>query len=226
MHWRIKIRGTRAVHLVFLLGAFWMLAACESLEKLFPPANRDPIIDAVFAARPQLLPNDTTIVQARAHDPEGDAVSYEWSAQRGALSTTSGSRVVWTAPASAGNFSINVKVRDGKGGDAEAAVTVSVLSTGPPTIQIIKPAAGAFLPGLGVITIEAIASHPNGIREVEFFAGGSSLGIDNVPPYQQPWSIEGLTGERVLVAKASRFGAGVTTGGDTIKVNIEGVTRF
>jgi len=231
--WQIEPGGVRRVAQTLLLaGAICGLAGCESLGKLFPPSNRDPIIDAVFAARTQLAPNDTTIVHARAHDPDNDALSYEWSVLRGSLSTTTGSRVVWTAPALAGSFAIKVKVRDGRGGDADAEATVAVLSSGPPTVQIIKPAAGEYIPGIGVITIEAIASHPNGIREVQFsvkFHNDTSfrfLGAANLPPFQVTWQVEGLSGPVWIFATAFRAGAGGTPGVDSIRVNVEGVTRF
>ncbi|NUM73780.1 Ig-like domain-containing protein, partial [candidate division KSB1 bacterium] len=95
-----------------------------------------------------------------------------------------------------------------------------------PTVEIIQPKQNAFIPGIGVIVIEALASHPNGIERVEFRAGGNLLGIDNSPPYQQPWRVEGLSGPATIVISAYRALTPGAPGVDSVRVNVEGVTRL
>jgi hypothetical protein len=90
----------RNCRLLLLLFAAAFLMSCEELASLIQ--NKPPIIDRLIAIRDRLSPTDTTTVLIEAHDPEGGALSYEWSKEGGTLSSTSGRHVVWTAPA-AGN---------------------------------------------------------------------------------------------------------------------------
>ena len=106
------------------------------------------------------------------------------------------------------------------------SVTLTVIAVEQPTVEIIQPKQNAFIPGIGVIVIEALASHPNGIERVEFRAGGNLLGIDNSPPYQQPWRVEGLSGPATIVISAYRALTPGAPGVDSVHVNVEGVTRL
>src|SRR5688572_26071253 len=102
---------------ILVLIAAGCMMSCEELGSLIQ-ANKPPAIDRVFALRDRLAPTDTTTVIVEARDPEGGALSYEWSKEGGTLSSTSGRRVLWTAPA-AGNYKISVKVRDDKRGETQ-----------------------------------------------------------------------------------------------------------
>jgi hypothetical protein len=201
------------------------LPGCEELGKLVQP-NEPPVVDRLFAWRDRLLPADTTTVKVEARDPEGGVLSYEWSAEPQTLSSTTGPQVIWTAPFTAGNHKISVKVKDDKGKETEASITLAVISLERPTVKITKPANGEFIPGVGTITIEAIATHLNGIQRVEFRVGNNMLGVDNFPPYQQSWRVEGLFGPATVIATAFRAGTPGEPGVDSVRVSIEGVTRL
>jgi hypothetical protein len=76
--------------------------------------------------------------------------------------------------------------------------------------------------------IMALASHPNGIERVDFYQGGNLLGTDNSARdqyYEQPWRIEGLSGPATILVKAYAA-ASREPGMDSVRVSIEGVTRF
>jgi hypothetical protein len=214
----------RFFSVIFLLIAAGCMSSCEELSSLIP-TNKPPAIDRVFALRDHLAPADTTTVIVEARDPEGGALSYEWSKDGGTLSSTSGRHVLWTAPA-AGNYKISVKVRDEKNGETQGQVTITVLGSEKPTAKIVQPANGAYIPGLGIVVIEALASHPNGIQRVEFQIGAKILGSDNSPPYQQPWQVEGLSGPATIIVRAFRAGATGEPGIDSVRVSVEGVTRL
>jgi hypothetical protein len=209
--------------ILFLIAAGCMMS-CEELGSLIQ-ANKPPAIDRVLALRDRLAPADTTTVIVEARDPEGGALSYEWSKEGGTLSSTSGRHVLWTAP-TAGNYKISVKVRDDKRGETQGQVTITVLGSEKPTAKIIQPTNGAFIPGLGVFVIETLASHPNGIQRVEFQVGTKLLDTDNSPPYQQLWQVEGLSGPATIIVRAFRAGAAGEPGIDSVRVNVEGVTRL
>ncbi len=212
----------------FVLLAAGFLIGCEELASLIQ--NKPPVIDRLSAIRERLSPGDTTTVLIEAHDPEGGALSYEWSAEQGTLSTTTGRHVLWTAPAVASNYKISVKVHDEQRSETQGQVTLTVLAIENPTVKIMQPANGAFIPGLGVITIEAQASHPNGIQRVEFWVGDKVLGSDNSPSqqqlYQQLWQVEGLSGPATIMVRAFRAGTSGDPGVDSVRVSIEGVTRL
>jgi outer membrane protein OmpA-like peptidoglycan-associated protein len=72
----------------------------------------------------------TSSVGADAQDPDGDPLTYRWSAPAGAFTNGSARETPWTAPMQEGPVQVTVTVDDGKGGTASDAVT----------IQVIKPA--------------------------------------------------------------------------------------
>lgn len=209
-----------------LLGVMMLALACGKLDSLLGNRDDPPVIDRIIALRNQVSPNDTTTVRAEARDPRGEELSYEWSSQAGTLSSTTGRRILWTAPAAAGNYSVWVKVRNSKGKQAEAAVTIAVIASEAPTVKIVRPINGEYLTGIGTALVEAVASHPNGVRDVQFWAGNKYLGVDDAAPYQQAWQVEGLSGSTSVVARAFRAGVDGPPGVDSIQVHVEGVTRF
>lgn len=209
--------------ILFLVAAGCMMS-CEELGSLIQ-ANKPPAIDRVFALRDRLLPTDTTTVIVEARDPEGGALSYEWSKEGGTLSSTSGRHVLWTAPA-AGNYKISVKVRDDKRGETQGQVTITVLGSEKPTVKIVQPTDGAFIPGLGVFVIEALASHPNGIQRVDFQIGTNSVVSATSPPYRYLWRVDGLSGPATIIVRAFRAGSAGEPGIDSVRVSVEGVTRL
>lgn len=211
---------------ILLLIAAGCMISCEELSSLIP-TNKPPAIDRILALRDRLAPADTTTVIVEARDPEGGALSYEWSKEGGTLSSTSGRHVLWTAPA-AGNYKIFVKVRDDKRGETQGQVTITVLGSERPTVKILQPSDGAYIPGLGVFVIEALASHPNGIQRVDFQIGTNtnSVGGATSTLYQYPWPVEGLSEPATIIVRAFRAGATGEPGIDSVRVNIEGATRL
>jgi Bacterial Ig domain len=215
----------RFFNAILFLVAAGCMSSCDELGSLIQ-ANKPPAIDRVSALRDRLAPTDTTTVIVEARDPEGGALSYEWSKDGGTLSSTSGRHVLWTAPAAAGNYKVSVKVRDDKRGETQGQVTIIVLGSEKPTVKIVQPTDGAFIPGLGVFVIEALASHPNGIQRVDFQIGTNNVVSVNSSPYQYPWQVEGLSGPATIIVKAYRAGAVGEPGIDSVRVSVEGVTRL
>ncbi|MDE2661717.1 MAG: tandem-95 repeat protein, partial [Gemmatimonadota bacterium] len=70
-------------------------------------------------------------LEATATDPDGDQLTYAWSAPAGSFSGANGAVARWTAPAEPGSVRIRVEVSDGRGGSASAAVTVDVFNSPP-----------------------------------------------------------------------------------------------
>ena len=91
-----------------------------------PPSNNPPTVQAT--CRPCGVPRGGEVqLSAAASDPDGDPISYGWSAAQGTFTgETDGQDARWTAPDRIGTFVIRVAVADGRGGTAAAEVVVEV----------------------------------------------------------------------------------------------------
>ena len=91
-----------------------------------PPANVPPTVRAT--CEPCTVPRGGEVrLRAAASDPDGDPISYEWSAAEGTFTgATDGQDARWRAPNRTGPVVIRVEVADGRGGTAAAEVTVEV----------------------------------------------------------------------------------------------------
>jgi hypothetical protein len=66
-----------------------------------------------------------------ATDPDGDSLTYGWSATSGTISVSeSGSSINWTAPSTTGTYTITCTVSDGKGGSDTKNVNIIVTIVG------------------------------------------------------------------------------------------------
>ncbi len=96
-----------------------------------PPVNRPPTVKArcepctVVACSGQ-----TSTVTGDASDPDGDVLTYRWSAPTGKLAPIDQPKSIWTPPCEVGPVPVTITVDDRKGGTASDTVT----------IQVIKPA--------------------------------------------------------------------------------------
>jgi len=95
-------------------------------------ANQPPAISSLTASQERVSPSGSCQVKCVASDPDGDELSYTWSAF-GDISGE-GSTVTWTAPAAPSDYIIMVKVTDGRGGEAAAELTIGVAVNHPPVI--------------------------------------------------------------------------------------------
>jgi len=96
--------------------------------------NKSPIITGLIADAVWTLPSGSLQVTCNASDPDGDELSYEWSATAGDISGT-GAVVDWTAPEEVGIYDVTVVVEDGYGGEDTKSVTLSVATGTPPIIE-------------------------------------------------------------------------------------------
>jgi len=66
-------------------------------------------------------------VTATGQDPDGDALTYRWSAPTGSFANPSDQQTVWTAPGQPGPVPVTVGVDDGRGGTDSDTVTIQVV---------------------------------------------------------------------------------------------------
>jgi len=97
-------------------------------------ANRAPTISSLVADADWTLPSGTLQVTCTASDPDGDALTYEWTATAGDISGTN-AVVNWTTPQEVGAYYITVVVRDSHGSSDTRTLSVTVAQEEPPTIE-------------------------------------------------------------------------------------------
>jgi len=95
-----------------------------------PAANRNPVAGAI-ACDPCVLHIGTrSQLLVTASDPDGDALTYAWSAPAGTFNNAAVPNPQWTAPMQEGNVPVTVVVTDARGGTATSSVNLQV--TRPP----------------------------------------------------------------------------------------------
>lgn len=125
-------RPLRNFILLFALGSF--LVACGGGST--PTPNQSPTITSVTANPGTAAPGQASTITVVASDPDGDTLTYSYSATNGTVSGTSAT-ATFLAGTAAGTATVNVTVSDGKGGTATSSVNV-VIELLPPEIKITK----------------------------------------------------------------------------------------
>ena len=94
------------------------------------PQNRPPTVQA--RCEPCTVEvGKTSTITAVAQDPDGDTLTYRWTAPSGTLQNPSDRQTIWTAPMQEGPVQATVTVNDGKGGTASATTTIQVVRPAP-----------------------------------------------------------------------------------------------
>ncbi len=91
-----------------------------------PPANRPPTV-ACTAEKSQILPGETVRCRATASDPDGDPLTYAWSASAGRVSGANTEATYDSTGVAPGtDVTVTVRVSDGRGGTAESICRIAV----------------------------------------------------------------------------------------------------
>jgi outer membrane protein OmpA-like peptidoglycan-associated protein len=99
-----------------------------------PPVNRQPAVQA--RCEPCTIEVGRSVtVTADAKDPDGDALTYRWTAPTGSFQNPADRQTLWTAPQQEGGVPATVTVSDGRGGTASAQVTIQVVRP-PPVVEL------------------------------------------------------------------------------------------
>jgi hypothetical protein len=103
--------------IVFLvITAVTLIPSCAQPPQK-PQANRPPVIDRIVG-QTAWLPLTDGILTCLVADPDGDNLTYAWSADNGTI-TGQGPTITWTSPGRDGTYNMTVTVSDGKGGSAQ-----------------------------------------------------------------------------------------------------------
>lgn len=87
--------------------------------------NHDPSILKLIAKPRKIDLGEKSELTCLASDPDGDRLSYAWSAAAGTL-TSHDSIAIWQAPGIEGNYFITCQIEDGKGGAAVDSIGIVV----------------------------------------------------------------------------------------------------
>jgi outer membrane protein OmpA-like peptidoglycan-associated protein len=109
-----------------------------------PPANRPPTV-SLNCLKDSLLAGESTDCRATAADPDGDALTYTWSASAGRVTGTGADARLDTTGVPCGTtITVTVNVSDGRGGTASATDTVRVICPEQPKPEAVTCTSGGF----------------------------------------------------------------------------------
>ncbi|MDG6224306.1 MAG: S8 family serine peptidase [Candidatus Thermoplasmatota archaeon] len=146
-------------------------------------ANTPPLISS-FRGNPTMVPpNGTSMLTTVARDPDGDELTYSYSAELGTIEGE-GMVVTYIAPDEIGDDRVTVVVKDGRGGEASRTLTISIrddISNIAPIIGLIEiypSTLSANSQGLELV-VRAKVEDPDGVQDIyEVTLNLSQLGID------------------------------------------------
>jgi len=104
-----------------------IVAAAVALTILFSTmlANDGPVISSLEAERDTIILGERCQIVCNATDPDGDELSYGWSADGGEI-RGQGAVLEWIAPGSVGSYNITVIVMDSRGSAVTDYITITV----------------------------------------------------------------------------------------------------
>lgn len=106
----------------------------KSLDVPVVVSNLAPVIDGFVVADDTLFLGEATTLAATAHDPEGDPITWSWSASLGTVSPTGAGAASFLAPGSAGVATITVTATDSQGAFSSSSRTISVSGIAPSAV--------------------------------------------------------------------------------------------
>jgi hypothetical protein len=94
--------------------------------------NSPPATPATTASTTEIESGGEVGLSVSSSDPDGDPVTYSWSATEGSFNSTAGTAVVWTAPivSTDQQFTVSVVATDVHGAGASSSVNITVTDTG------------------------------------------------------------------------------------------------
>ncbi len=188
-----------------------------------PGGNQPPVIGSLTAEEPTIIPTAETKITCDASDPDGDELTYTWTATSGTITATYDTFIFWQAPDFTGEFEVNVTVDDGQGGTAVRSCTITVLATQEPVVEGVT-ADPATLQPEEVSTVTCEASDPDGDElTYTWTAGGGTLsGAGKIITWQAP----AVTGDFLISVSVDDGKGGIVEGSVRILVEIPTTTAI
>jgi hypothetical protein len=92
--------------------------------------NRGPVITALVVSRGLVEPGGFADVKVTATDPDGEVLTYAWSATAGGFDTAASAQARWTAPQQTGTVTLTVSVSDPGGASTSISFPIVVEGLG------------------------------------------------------------------------------------------------
>ena len=108
----------------------------------------------------------------------------------------------FTAPTTPSPLDLQVIGFDDAGNTSSDLISVILSDDTPPSVSLTAPSDGLTLIEGTAFNATANASDNIGVTAVEFFVGGSSIGIDNSAPYEVPFTVPNTLGTVPVFARA------------------------
>jgi hypothetical protein len=112
--------------IVVILMVIVTCLSCAAPPVPVAPDNNNPVITNVSYAHDALARQDLELTCVAA-DADGDELKYEWAVESGQMNGN-GPNAVWITPDTMGDYVIEVKVSDARGGVATQTLNVRILS--------------------------------------------------------------------------------------------------
>ncbi|MBS1841434.1 MAG: hypothetical protein JSS69_14195 [Acidobacteria bacterium] len=106
-------------------------ATCSADLKVEPKPNQNPVISCTTDRSP-IMPGERTGITSVASDPDGDPLTYTYSASAGQVSGDGAKATFDSTGLAAGSYTVKCGVSDGRGGTAESSTNVDVQQPPPP----------------------------------------------------------------------------------------------
>jgi iron complex transport system substrate-binding protein len=205
-----------ALILVVLALMLTPLTACTSTST----ADNPPVITSLTPSPSSVAPGESSTITCVASDPDGDALSYTWSATGGTISGV-GNIITWVAPPATGVFTISVAVADDETGTATASCYVAATTISapgetadnppadnPPVITSLTPSPSSVAPEESS-TITCVASDPDGdtLSYTWSATNGTISGVGNIAT----WVAPAITGTFTISVTVADGGTGTAT---------------
>lgn len=208
---------------ILFIAGLSLLAGCSS--DIFNPP-KEPVIRELTLSAYEVNPGDTISVAVDVEDEKDAVLSYEWEVSGGRLiPPTDSPEVLWIMPVSGGDYTIRVKVTNQDDKSADKRATATVRSFENPIVQIESPETDDFFVQNETITIQANASHENGISSVNFYINDElqrTMTYQSGSRYSTDVTLQSWVGATELkveaVARTTR-----TVGCDSVTIYVEGI---
>jgi len=86
----------------------------------------DPSVEQLYRPIISLRTLTPAVIACVAEDPDGDDLTYTWTATDGKITDEEGKKIVWIAPTNPVRHFVTVEVNDGRGGLSTAKVAFNV----------------------------------------------------------------------------------------------------
>ena len=106
-------------------------ATCSADLKVEPPPNHPPVISCTTDRTP-IMPGERTGITSTASDPDGDPLTYSYSATAGQVTGDGPKATFDSTGLQPGSYTVKCAVSDGRGGTAESSTNVDVQQPPPP----------------------------------------------------------------------------------------------